>query len=491
MRFFKVLCVIALAVCLTGIVYAETQSVKISGDLAIRSFMRGDYDLDKNHAETAVTRTGGQDDWQTFLMSTTEVQIDADLTDNVAAVVRLFNQRDWGTRTKAIAAATNTTAGYTMNADEMQIGVDLGYIELEEFLYSPLTLRIGRQDLWFGKGFIVGASFRDYTGAITANEYTAMTSFDAIRGTLDYDPWTVDLVYSKIWENAVGSNDDEDLYGLNVGYLFDVYNAEAEAYWFVKRDLSVESWGLTSGAGNDNSVQTIGTRGSFVPVENITAAVESAYQFGEFIGSRQQQVTRRRSAWALDASVESTHFQDYAWKPTIAVEYVFYYGHEKVQNEDATSDCTYTGWDMMYRGKFNSAIREFMGVFYLTNQDVNNQNTALNPRYPDAANTNQHLVAVTTTLQPTDSLTVDATYINFWQQYATYHYDPARSGTEANARVKDKKYLGSEVDLTFTWDYTEDVSFGLLTAWFFPGSHYYDQSDDVATDIVGSVKLSF
>ena len=51
--------------------------------------------------------------------------------------------------------------------------------------------------------------------------------------------------------------------------------------------------------------------------------------------------------------------------------------------------------------------------------------------------------------------------------------------------------IGDEVDLQLTWDYTEDVQFGLLTGWFFPGDHFASGTDDVATDIVGTVKLSF
>jgi hypothetical protein len=47
------------------------------------------------------------------------------------------------------------------------------------------------------------------------------------------------------------------------------------------------------------------------------------------------------------------------------------------------------------------------------------------------------------------------------------------------------------LDLNATWDYTEDVSFGLLGAWFLPGEVYYDKLDATATDIVGTMKVSF
>ncbi|KJJ83903.1 hypothetical protein OMAG_002229, partial [Candidatus Omnitrophus magneticus] len=59
--------------------------------------------------------------------------------------------------------------------------------ELKEFLYSPLTLKIGRQELWFGKGFIVGANLQDPDGNLVPREYTEIKSFEGLRDNLDYD----------------------------------------------------------------------------------------------------------------------------------------------------------------------------------------------------------------------------------------------------------------------------------------------------------------
>jgi len=176
MKIFRVICILALAIGLTGLAYAETQSVKISGDLTIRSLFRGDYDMDRHHTKqlmepvldpgqavggAVIHRSGQQDDWSSYFMTTAEVQIDADLTDNVAAVLRLFNQRDWDQRDKVISDRTAMDAGYTSNPDEFNVGLDLAYIELKEFLYSPLSLKIGRQDMWFGKGFVMGVHQRN------------------------------------------------------------------------------------------------------------------------------------------------------------------------------------------------------------------------------------------------------------------------------------------------------------------------------------------
>ena len=501
MKLVRTLCVLGLALCLATSVYAGTQSVKISGDLAVRSFLRGDYDFDANHqrnqaAALVVLPSGaqflsapGNSDWSTNFMTTAELQVDVDLTDNVAAVVRLYNQRDWNSYVNYGMAglARNTWAQNDalglQNNDEFDVGIDLAYVELKEFLYSPLTLKIGRQDLFFGKGFIVGANLQDPHGNLSAPEYTAVHSFDAIRATLDYDPWTIDVVYAKIQEGNVASKDDDDLYGINIGYLFDSYNAEMEAYWFSKNDGTWPVANAQINTKDHNVVHTLGVRGSADPIENVTIAAEGAYQAGTYVGFLGQTEDRMRSAWALDVSAEFRHFRDqYAWKPVLGLEYIFYSG-----NDDSTSIVTtggsYYGWDPMFRGKFDSAIREWAGTYYWSAQGLNTLiRTGTNP---EASYTNQHQFIVGAGIQPTDSLSIDAKFLSFWNaEKRTYNMD---NGLPSQR----KQYVGSEVDVNLAWDYTEDVTFGLLAAWFFPGNLYDSASNDVATDVVASMQLSF
>ena len=487
MRFLKVMLVLALVFAFSAIAYAETQSVKVSGDITARGFMRGNYDLNKSDPNPA---GGGEStDWATFLQSTAEIQIDADLTDNVSGVIRLVNQRVWGdglyqslganqvtqTGIRDVSVANAVAPG---NGGAFDVLVDLAYIELKEFLYSPLTLKIGRQDLWFGKGFIIGNSLSDPSNALFAPEYTAINSFDAVRATLDYDPWTIDAVYAKMSENMQRADDDINLFGINVGYIFDNYNAEAEAYWWFRQArntgnaVAVMSTSVTNGVDN-NDVHTWGLRGSFDPIEDWTIALEGAYQSGEFMGLANQINDRPRSAWALDAEIECRYWQDdFAWRPVVAAEYIFYSGQDNTGNRNTTSNGSYNGWDHMYRGKFDTAIREFQNVFYATTN-------AGMPSY-----TNQHQVIAKISVEPTDSLTVEALYANFWldQSYATV--------SQVNNQ-NTNKYIGSEIDVNVTWDYTEDVTFGLLTGFFFPGDFYGNGQDDVASDCVATVALSF
>ena len=496
MKLFRAICVVALVLGLTVGAYAGTQSVKISGDLTIRSLFRADYDLDRNHSEVAASLTAlpggaqmltapGSNDWQNYFMTTTEVQIDADLTDNVSAVIRLVNQRDWNTHTNYNDAGLGfqtyeqARALGLQNDDEFNVNVDLAYVELKEFLYSPLTVRVGRQDIWFGKGFIVGRNQQNPSGTISAPEYTAIESFDAIRVTLDYDPWTVDGIAAKAQEGNIASEDDISLFGVNIGYIFDSYNAEMEAYWFWKNDANTIQPSQVKG---HNSIHTLGMRGSADPIENWTVASEGALQFGDYVGFVAQQNDRSRIGFAIDVSAECRYFKEkYAWKPVLGIEYIFYSGDD-VSNPNTTTSGNYGGWDSMYRGKFDSKVREFYGHYYWSAQGLA---TLANGNNPEDSRTNQQQAIIAGSLQPTDSLTVDARYIAFWNVNKR-NYIISTGVTEERGG-----YVGSEVDLELTWDYTEDVSFGLLSAWFFPGNVYASGADDTATDVVGTMKLSF
>ncbi|MBN1527328.1 MAG: alginate export family protein [Candidatus Omnitrophica bacterium] len=496
MKVLRVLCVLALVALFAGAAYAETQSVKVSGDLTMRGIFRSAYDYRGSTPEPDIVRTGLTADTgvpgtpQSWFMTVAAVQIDADMTDNVSTCIRLFNERDWDVRTKAIAQGTgmqpNGDGGYVANMNDFNVNVDLAYVTLKEFIYSPLTVTIGRQDLWFGKGFIVGANLpqTQYNQAIVtgygrlrAPEYSEATAFDSIKAVLDYDPWTITGVYAKIWENEISPADDVDLWGVNVGYKFDQYRAEAEAYWFYKDDQEVEKWAGNKGS---NSVNTLGLRGSFDPIDVVTIAAEGAYQFGSVINSRSQLNEVDRSAWALDIAAEWRVFQDrYAWKPKLAAEYIMYSGSsdEQVVN-NATG--TWHGWDRMFRGKYDSAIREWVGTYYAS-YDYPARANYINS-CADASYTNQHQVAFTGSIQPVESLTLQAKYLLFWT-YADYLYN-------VGDNIHNGGFIGQEVDLTADWDYTEDVSFGLLGAFFVPGDVYVN-ADKTATDVVGTVKVSF
>jgi hypothetical protein len=509
MKFFRILGIIALALLVTASVYAETQSVKVSGDLSITGIGRSNYELRTSSPESDIVLNGSRNGMtadtgvpeqrndNSWFMSTTEVQIDADLTDNVQTVIRLLNERDWNVRAKTynVGSAINGPGGntpqgfqagaYGTNGNEFDVELELAYVTLKDFIYSPLTVTIGRQNLWLGKGFIVGANL-DNTSSLnlTAPEQSKMHAFDAVKVVLDYDPWTITGIYSKIWENATGDDDDVNLYGVNVGYKFDAYKAEAEGYWFLKQDSQVERWV----AKGDNNVNTVGIRGSFDPIDVVTISGEVAYQFGSYVGATQQTTLRSRSAWALDLAAEWRYFMDKcSWKPKLGAEYILYSGNrdDANGNNDGTA---YAGWDPMYRGKFDSHIREWVGRYYAT-YDYRTTADFYAPT-ADASFTNQNQLIFSASIQPLESLTIRGNYNLFWT-YEDYVIRTSNSSPGSSAN-KYGGLIGQEIDLSADWAYTEDVTFSVLGAFFMPGAHvYYGNNDATATDLVGSVTVNF
>jgi hypothetical protein len=458
----KIFCMLALMVLIAVPAFAEVQNVKVSGDLSARWILRAAYDLDKND-------TGSYgNDTDDYLMSTAEVQVDADLTDNVSTVVRLANQRDWG-YPASLRGGSSTTS--------LDVIVDLANVTLKELVYSPLTVTIGRQDLWFGKGFIVGAQQRDPKASITADEYTVINSFDAIKATLDFDPWKIDGIYSVIEENTVAKADDVWLAGVNVGYKFDSYSGEAEAYAFYKKDRSRVAYvnGATTAACEPNLVSTYGIRGSFEPIANAVVAAEGALQYGRY--STYAGEARKRKASALDISGDY-NFKEVKWTPKVGLEYIYYSGEEQTTVAEGSGNA-YESWDPMYRGKFDSAIREFQNVYYAT--ALRSTTAATNSLDNDSGVTNEHQFFVIGTMKPIDNLTIDG-------RYGWFRFDQAPELTGQSSRSKD---IGTELDLSLTYAYTEDVSFGLLAAWFFPGKYWLSGQDDTASDIVGTVTVAF
>ena len=94
-----------------------------------------------------------------------------------------------------------------------------------------------------------------------------------------------------------------------------------------------------------------------------------------------------------------------------------------------------------------------------------------------------------------ESLTLKANYNLFW------NLQPYLGDMNVSSDNKTQGFLGQEIDLQANWDYTEDVSFGLLAGWFIPGEVYnattsqdgagIGQKASVASDLVGTVKVSF
>ncbi len=462
MKHLKALFVLALALGLSVPAFAETQNVKVSGSLDMHGFNRSNYDLNKDGGDSI---DAGDSESADFFASQTQVEISADLTDNVSTVINLLNERNW--------TGSDTAGGNTADNVAFDVGVDLAYVQMKEIFYSPLTLTAGRQDIWFGRGFIVGNNSHEWAreGELGAPEYSASTAFDAIRATLDFNPWTLDFVYSKISEGGLvrtnlNEEEDIDLYVVNVNYKFAEYNAVAEGYYVGEWDRAT-NLALDSNQ-KSNDTETIGGRVQFDPISQITLGGELAYQFGNY-GPTTSDLERDRHAYAID--VFGTYRWDNPWKPSVTLEYVAFSGEG---NLSATSTADYSAWNALYRGKFWTAYADFRQFVYATD-DAGDQ----------SATENQEFVQIKGSLKPMEDLLLEGSFTYLWLN-DDIHTTPTNPATPTRS-----KEIGWEIDVQAVYDYTEDVSFGMLAGWFVPGDFYNAPNDETAVDLVGSLKVTF
>ena len=456
-----VILALAFLLSVTSFAYAEVQNVKISGDILMQGVSRRKFALKDAEFDGASKNKHATD---SFLLSTMRVRLDADLTDNVSATVRLLNERIWGQE--------------DTYADNSQMGMDLAYITLKEFLYSPLSLAVGRQELRFGNGLIIGdpdtnMTYLDNNPAgtvdISARDLSARKAFDAIRATFDYNPLTVDVIYSKIDENNVARKDDIDLYGVNAAYDFGVNNTIGEAYLFVKKDQYANS--------KTEKINVLGVRVESEVVENLTANAEIAHQFGKYQrtesgASGQDKQSVERDAWALQLGVDYL-LANVQCTPSIGLGYTYLSGEK-----DNRKAGKYEGWDPMFEDQDAGTIYNAILVA-----------------------TNYHLINLRGSIKPIEDVTASLSYSHL---IVDKKYGNGLDGNGSNQqqqldgvdigpvyKMTNNSHLGDEIDLGLTYDYTEDVQFGLNAGVFIPGDALHRDNNRNATQVIGSMKVSF
>ncbi|PIQ88176.1 MAG: hypothetical protein COV73_00260, partial [Candidatus Omnitrophica bacterium CG11_big_fil_rev_8_21_14_0_20_43_6] len=303
-RLIVILALVLLVGLTFGAAYAEVQNVKVSGDITASAVLRQKFNL-----ETGAAGDKADID-QAFFMTQTRVRVDADLTDNVIATVRLINERVWNGQNDTVSDGSGN------------IDLDLAYVTLKEFLYSPLTLTIGRQEIHFGNGLVI-SNARVPSGVINIpTDLTKRKAFDAIRATLNYDPLVVDLIYAKINEQSTIRNNDTNLWGINATYDINK-KVSVSGYYFLKSDNNPGS--VNNSNGKADKVNTVGLLVSTTPIENLIASFEGAFQFGKTDGASDTTSYNRHKAYALQAMLDYT-FANLKMTPRIGGSYTYLSG---------------------------------------------------------------------------------------------------------------------------------------------------------------------
>ncbi|MFA6357307.1 MAG: alginate export family protein [Candidatus Omnitrophota bacterium] len=434
--------------------YAEVQNVKISGDIITSVVARNHFNLDNNApGDKSVLK-------QNFLMSQIRVRIDADLTDNVMATVRLINERVWNGQNDA-----NTSS----SSNNTNIDLDLAYVALKEFLYSPLTLTVGRQEIKFGNGLIIGNAKAIGTSSSIPTDLTERKAFDAIRATLNYDPLIVDLVYAQVKQTNTTDRNTVSLTGINATYAINKKVDVSAYYWLKKNDDHTTST-MNSTTSRPDELSTIGGLISAAPIEDLSTSLEAAYQFGRNTATNNQ---KKHNAWAVQAMADYT-FSKVKTTPKIGASYTYLSGSKS--NNDNSSDKKNDGWDaMFYDQKLNNIVYT---ILPFSNMNAYNLRASCKP--VEDVTVSAVYGYYTVAQKSTGEFSIPGTYNN-----GTNYY-----GTDGKSTYTGKAYLGSALDGTITYDYTEDVQFGLTGGYFLPGNALTSDAAN-ATQLIGSMKVTF
>jgi len=169
------------------------------------------------------------------------------------------------------------------------------------------------------------------------------------------------------------------------------------------------------------------------------------------------------------------------YKPSVNAAYTYVSGDKNgsvnYDNDAIKSAKTYTAWD-----EFNTI--QGAGTIYRAILPMSDEN----------------IVSVGASVNPLEDVTAAVTWSGLWavDKFGTDNplqvYQPNEGATLTTVPTSSKKDaygLGNETDVNLTYNYTEDVTFGLSLGWFVPGSALADLNRDTASQAVANVGVKF
>ncbi len=159
----------------------------------------------------------------------------------------------------------------------------------------------------------------------------------------------------------------------------------------------------------------------------------------------------------------------------MGAEWIFYSGKDQ--------DGAVAGWDPIARGYFTTPLREFQPSSSVTSFYPNAQQCfaggASGPC--TGAQTNQHQLSLYGSVKPIEDLTIAP-------RLSWFVLD---KGAIPVAGSKRRSFAGTEWDTVVTYNYTDDVQFGVIYGLFAPGSTYRTPNDALAQELISSVSVKF
>ena len=144
-----------------------------------------------------------------------------------------------------------------------------------------------------------------------------------------------------------------------------------------------------------------------------------------------------------------------------------------------------TGWRAIAPGYFTTALREFQTRSTIAGFYPNTQTGVT------SGQTNQHELALYGGFNPMEDLSVN-------ERLSWFVLDVgARNPTPANNSPTRHSFVGTEWDSVVTYNYTDDVQFGVIYGLFLPGSVFRTDSPgttnsrDASSELISTVSVKF
>ena len=429
---------------------AAVENVKVGGDITIKGIYRSNLDLAKDGIGPLNMKG------MHYIYAGTRLYVCADLSNNVSTMIRLINERDFGND--------------YLREIEGSVILDLAYVKLADLFVPGLNLTVGRQEYQIGDGLVVGSRYRalDYVGAdigTAAIDLGMQKAFDAIK--LDYTlaaaPVTFELFRSKIVESYINpafagfSLKDVDLTSLSV-------NVKGDSFSVNPYLVNLSSDGILEVGGTDVSLTlwTVGAIGTLNPVEPLNLKLELAKQFGEVDGPNvdfKGWAAQVAGSWGFGGSLN----------PVVKAGYSHFTGQDLTKND-------VSAWIPVFPANVSSRVGKIAyAALFPAGESV-----AVSIPTTAIFGTGLGALNLGFAIQPTDKLGVSVDLYNLRALKTVFG---------------NRKALGNEIDVEFSYAYSEDVSFGLDLGYFLTGSSVKDLfgagNQENAWQAIASMKVAF
>ncbi|MGI6457220.1 MAG: alginate export family protein [bacterium] len=375
-------------------------------------------------------------------------------TDNIEAYVRFTKEWFYG--------QDEEMPGYDVEAKDLL--VDNAWGEFRNMFDTGLTLRVGRQDLIYGEGFVI-LDGTPFDGSQT-------TSFDAVKLSWAHDFGSTDFLYSKLHENDFEAADDEDFYGIY--NKFSLWEIGLEPY-LLARNKNLDALAGVAPQASNPMFDPSPEENTYLAGMRVTKSVEvadgvkldlaaeggkqwgkvdfkdmdalpDALEFSRAPGS----TVEDRDAWGglLSGTVTLSHV---LWNPSIRAAFSYMSG-----DDPSTED--YEGWDDFY-----AQWPKYSELYVYTLYDGFKGRTGIND--PDIGVwSNMMIPELMLTVRPNDKLTQSLRYLYFLAEEET-------GPGNGDERGHNLQWLTNYV-------FNANLSSHILVEWFAPGDYYADGADD-------------